>query len=487
MTTKAPSLVDRLLQHRRLGDAPRAELEWLAARGRIRFVKAGEAATQKGVPVLVMMVILEGHLVIRADRGAGAHKLIEWRGGDVSGLLPYSRGAVSPNDGMAEEDSTILEIPREHFPAMIHECPTITAKCVHVMLDRARAFTSSDLRDEKLVSLGKLAAGLAHELNNPASAAVRAARLLSESQVAADDAARRLGAARLDDAQLAALDAVRDACRAIAPGRILSGLERADREEAIGDWLRAHRASDGCAGPLAETPVTIAQLDALAAAIAGPPLDAALRWLASGCAVRSLAGAIEISAARIADIVQAVKGFTYMDQALDTRPVDIRPGIADAITMLAAKVRAKSADIVVDIANDLPKARAVGAELNQVWMNLIDNALDAIAPRGTVRIVARGELGRVVVEVSDNGSGIPPEVLWRIFEPFYTTKGVGKGTGLGLDIVRRLLQRQEGGVEAESALGRTVFRVWLPAADASDSQSPLPPKRASAVIGPHSD
>jgi signal transduction histidine kinase len=481
-------MISRLAAHRTLADAPRAELEWLAAHGYVRSIAAGAVANAKGVQLNFAFIVLTGHIVIRGDGGAGAHKIFEWHGGDVGGLLPYSRGARPPHDAIAEEDTELFQIPSEHFPELIIKCPTVTTKMVHLMLDRARVFTSSDLRDEKLVSLGKLAAGLAHELNNPASAATRAAKLLGEAQQVADEAARHLGAARLSATQLAAVDELRDNCLSREPGHLLSGLERLDREDAIAAWLTVHGIGDESAGPLAETAVSITSLDALASAVDGPGLDAAIRWLAAACAVRSLAYAVETSATRVSEMVNAVKGFTYMDQALNAEAIDIRRGIADAITMLGGKVRAKAAEVVVDYAPDLPRARAVGAELNQVWMNLIDNALDAIGPKGTVRIVARGEQHRVVVEVCDNGVGIAPEVLWRIFDPFYTTKGVGKGTGLGLDIVRRTLQRQEGGIEAESSLGRTVFRVWLPAADAAIGQhTPMPPKRASAIVGPHSD
>jgi signal transduction histidine kinase len=483
--------MDRLLAHRTLGDMPREELAWILARGELRTYSPGAVVSPKGVMAKSMMIVLRGHIVIRADRGAGSLKVFEWREGDVAGGLPYSRGGKPPGDGVAEEETESFELPRERFPEMIRECPAVTTRLVHVMLDRARAFTSSDLRDEKLISLGKLAAGLAHELNNPAAAARRAARVLAESQVAADDAARRLGAARLDEAQLAALDVVRERCRGRDEGLVRSALERSDREEAIGEWLTAHGAGIACAAPLAGTAMTLQDLDTLADAIPGTALDAALQWLAASCSVRSLAGAVETSAVRISELVTAVKGFTFMDHAPTVEPVDIRRGIADAITMLGAKVRAKGAEVSVDHAPDLPLALAVGAELNQVWLNLLDNALDAIAPRGSVRIESRHELGRVVVEVIDNGAGIPAESLWRIFEPFYTTKQVGQGTGLGLDIVRRLLQRQDGGIEAESGLGRTVFRVWLPATDAggaAEGGAAEPrPQRASAMIGPHSD
>ncbi len=480
--------LDRLLAHRTIGGAPQGELEWLLARGEFRNYAAGEVMNGKDTWAERMVVLLSGRVTIRVNRGTGAHKIVEWRTGDVTGALPYSRGGKPPDDAITDEPCETFEVPREIFPEMIRDCPALTAKLVHAMLDRIRAFTSADLRDEKLVSLGKLAAGLAHELNNPASAATRAAKGLAESQVAADEAARRLGALRLSAAQLEALQAAADACLSSGAAPHRSALERADREEEVSAWVARHGASESCVGALAESAITMAELDAVAAHLSGDALDAALCWLATGCAMRSLAGAVEISTTRISEIVNAVKGFTYMDQAPNAVPVGIRRGIEDAITMLATKVRAKSANIEVDLPADLPAVRAVGAELNQVWLNLLDNALDAIDEHGTVRVVAQREIHHVVVEVIDNGKGIPPETMWRIFEPFYTTKGVGKGTGLGLDIVRRLLQRQDGGIDAESAPGRTAFKVFLPVSDlpeAAGSVKPVP--RRTSMIGPHSD
>ena len=418
--------------------------------------------TRKGERATTLHIVLTGHLVIRVDRGAGSHKIFEWRAGDVGGAMPYSRGATPPNDTVAEVPTEVLLIPAEQFPELIRECPLVTATLVHAMIDRARQFTSSDLRDEKLLSLGRLAAGLAHELNNPASAAVRNAKRLTESIAAAEAAARRLGATHLSDAQLAAIDAVRDLCRAPSGPTAHSPVARADREDAIGTWLAAHGANEGCATPLAETSLTLAALDRLAASVSADALDAALRWISAGCVVRALSSDIETSASRIHELVNAVKGFTYMDHAPTPEPVDIRSGITDTLTMLGAKMREKSVEVSVQIAADLPRAYAVGAELNQVWMNLIDNALDAVATGGHVEVAASLELGRLVVQVVDDGPGVPSAIQGRIFEPFFTTKGVAKGTGLGLDIVRRLVQRHDGAIELDSRPGRTEFRVRLP-------------------------
>ncbi len=458
----AQALMTRLAQHRAVGAAPASEHAWLIAHGSIHRLAAGEVLLGRGGSAQSLYVVLSGRLAIRVDRGAGSHKIIEWGAGDVSGLLPFSRGTNAPGDVVSEEATEQLEVAREHFPELIRECPAVTAVMVHAMLDRARQFTSSDLRDEKLVSLGKLAAGLAHELNNPASAVVRGAKLLTESIEASETAARRLGAARLSEDQLAAIDEIRMMCLKSAPTAMRSAVGRSDREDEFADWLAEHRADERCAGALAETGVTIEAVDTLAAIVDGDVLNAALKWMAAGCNVRTLAADIETAASRIHDLVGAVKGFTYMDHAPTPEPVDIRQGIADTLTMLGAKTRAKSVVVELALADDLPRAYAVGAELNQVWMNLIDNALDAVTVNGRVVVAASCEPGRVVVRITDNGPGIPADIAGRIFDPFFSTKGVGKGTGLGLDIVRRLLQRHDGEIAVESEPGRTEFQVRLP-------------------------
>jgi len=469
--TATSDLMALLAGHRALGHAPASEHAWLIAHGDRRHFAVGDVVTAKGTHASELAIIFTGRLVIRMDRGAGSHKIYEWRAGDIGGIMPYSRGASPPSDAVAEEPIDSLAIPRSHFPEMIRECPVVTATCVHALLDRAREFRASDLRDDKLLSLGRLASGLAHELNNPASAVVRSAKLLNESIDASEVAAKKLNQAQLPADALAAVDDVRARCVAAAAGATpaetaehLSPLARADREDAITTWLSKHGADLDCAEPLAETGVTFEALDALAAKMRGEALNAALCWIAAGCRIRALAAEIEMASSRIHEIVGAVKGFSYMDHAPTAEPVDVSRGIADTLTMLAAKIRAKSVHLAVDIPTDLPRAHGVGAELNQVWMNLIDNALDAVGDGGSVRVTAGRALDRVVVRVIDDGPGIPAEIRERIFDPFFTTKGVGQGTGLGLDIVRRLVQRHEGDVSVESVPGRTEFTVRVPAA-----------------------
>jgi signal transduction histidine kinase len=240
-------------------------------------------------------------------------------------------------------------------------------------------------------------------------------------------------------------------------------LERADREDELTDWLADHRATQEFAIPLADTGITPGALDLLAKTVQGDALEAALGWISANVLVKSLAGEIERAAERIHELVGAVKGFSYMDHAPAAEPVDIRRGIADTLTMLSSKSRAKGIKIGVEIPDDVPRVHAVGAELNQVWMNLIDNAIDAVGSGGHVTVIAARERERVLVRVVDDGPGVPPEIKGRIFDPFFTTKGVGEGTGLGLDIVRRLLQRHDGDISVESEPGHTEFQVRLPA------------------------
>ena len=467
-------LVERLSRHRTLGSAPRQELEWLAAHGEVRHLKAGDPLATKNSPVQNIWIILSGRMAIFVDRGAGPQKMMEWGEGDVSGVLPYSRMKNPPGDTSALEDSEVLAIPQGCHREMIRECHEVTSILVHTMLDRARVFNASELHDEKMVSLGKLSAGLAHELNNPASAIERSSALLQDRLARAERAERDLGGAHLSDAQLAAADAARESCLTARVAGVRSPIEQAEREDAIAGWLSAHGLDPGIAEPLAETAVTTESLDRLAAAVEGPALGTVLRWAADACAVRALAREIQEAAIRISGIVLAVKGFTHMDQATVAEPVDLAKGLDNTVAVLRSKARAKSASVSVSVEPELPRVRGFVGELNQVWGNLIDNALDAIPEGGRVDVSAGRENRSVVVRIVDNGAGIPEKIKDRIFDPFFTTKPLGEGTGLGLDIVRRLVRHNDGQISVESRPGRTEFRVVLPVAEAPQAPA-VPP------------
>ncbi len=465
------TLIDQLTRHRTLGGAPREELAWLATHGSFRDLSAGEVLSAKGQPVDGMFIVLSGHVAISVDRGSGLHRVMEWREGDVTGLLPYSRMVTPPGDSVAQVPTAVLSIGRAELGEMIRECHHVTTCLVHTMLDRARHFTSSDLQNEKLASLGKLSAGLAHELNNPVAAIERSAALLDDRLGEVERSTIELAIARLSEEQLRALEAVRCACLATSADEALSPIARAERDDAIADWLADHALDSAIGESLSETAVTIEALDRMASEVGGPALGPALRWAAAGCSVRGIASEIEEAAMRISGLVTAVKGFTHMDQGTVAEPLDLAPNLRNTVAVLRAKARSKSVTVTIDVEPGLPRVRGFVGELNQVWANLIDNALDAVAASGTIDVTARREHGRVVVRVIDDGPGIPPEIRSHMFEPFFTTKPIGQGTGLGLDIVRRLIKHNDAQIDVTSEPGRTEFRVSLPLAGANGSPS----------------
>jgi signal transduction histidine kinase len=313
-----------------------------------------------------------------------------------------------------------------------------------------------------MLSLGRLAAGLAHELNNPASALVRGAKDLTGRLMDVERASRALGAS-VPAPQLALVDRVTGICLSSVVSTVRSPIEQVDREDALYQWLEAHGADVSAAPPLAESAVTFEDLDALAGALGPDALDAALRAVAATCVMRRLGSEMEIAALRIHGLVSAIKGFTYMDHATVPSPVDVAQGLTDTLAVLSGKARARSAHVTVHVDPDLPRVDGYGGELNQVWSNLIDNALDAVPAEGRVDILAARDGASVVVRVIDSGHGIPADIRERIFDPFFTTKPLGQGTGLGLDLVQRLVRRHDGAVDVDSRPGRTEFRVTLPA------------------------
>jgi signal transduction histidine kinase len=466
-----PDVVERLKRHRAVADVPESELSWFAERAVLRRYEPGDLVAAKGTTadsgVLGLDLVLSGRIVIRRDRGTGSRKVMEWEAGEMTGVLPFSRLKVVQGDTSAERATETLSLDPKHFPELIRECPNITAVCVHTMIDRARVFKASDLQDEKMLSLGKLSAGLAHELDNPASAIARSARLLEASMQEADSAARELARAGLTAVQLQAVDRLREACMSKPPAVSMSPLERADREDEIAEWLDAH-ASDGSAvDALAETAVTTEALDALAEHLDGEALDAALNWVAAGCAVRTLAQENERAGTKISELVSAMKRLTHMDRAPVPELIHVERGLRDTLMVLGHKARDKSLSVKIEVAPSLSRVHAIGGELEQIWMNVLDNAMDAVDFGGTVAVTVKPEGHALVVRIVDDGPGIPPEHQDKVFDPFFTTKAQGEGTGLGLDIARRHLRKRGGDIEFDSRPGRTEFRVSLPLADSA--------------------
>ena len=461
LTPSVDAIVARLAEHRVLSGVPRAELEWIASHSTTRRYETGELVATSGGTPTELIVMFTGRIGVHVERGTGRRHLFEFTGGDVTGVLPYSRVTTSIGDILVEEPSDVLAMHRDLLPELIRACPVATAAMVHRMLDRARQFVATDWQDEKMASLGRLAAGMAHELNNPASATVRSATLLADALTALERASLTLGAMGLSSAQLAAIRTVRDAPLNRASG-VLSSVQRLDREDEITTWLETHTADLDATSALADGGFTASQLDELARTIPASALNPALCWIAASHTARSLSSDIEHAGTRISELVLAVKRFSYMDRATVTIPTNVAQGLADTVAVLSGKARAKDVSITLDVPADLPLVPAFAAELNQVWANLVDNALDAVSQGGHVEVRAVVEGAQVVVRVVDNGPGIPADIRSRIFDPFFTTKPVGQGSGLGLDIARRIVRMHQGQIVVESRPGHTEFSVSIP-------------------------
>ncbi|MGE0451669.1 MAG: sensor histidine kinase, partial [Vicinamibacterales bacterium] len=445
----------------KLAQVPREQLAWIAARGALRRLAPGQVLSPAGVEVQHLFVVLTGHLFIRVQGDSGPRTVMEWRAGDITGKLPFSRLKGPPGDVTAEEPTEVLAVPAAHLQELAARCYELTSVLVHVMLDRARVFTSSGLLDEKLASLGRVAAGLAHELNNPASAVARTAKVLSSELDVYEEAYRGYCALALPVETLHIVEGLRVRARERSPAQ--SPMNAADREEDMETWLARHGLSSDHAHWLAASAVDRSHLDALVERLpAAPALDAALRYLASDAMMRRLTSDLDIAASRIHTLVTAVKGFTYLDQQTLPGPVDLARGLSDTVTVLGSKARQRGIDIRLDLPSALPPVDGFGGHLNQVWANLIDNALDAVGVNGQVRIGAETRGARVTVRIQDNGPGIPADVQRRMFDPFFTTKPVGSGTGLGLDLARRIVAQHQGEIDVTTGPAGTEFRVSLP-------------------------
>jgi len=419
---------------------------------------------REGDPADAMFVLLDGQLEARGEIG-GEPITISVKPGSVGGVLPFSRMKQFTVSGRALTDSRGLRFSAALFPELVQRMPELTQRLVGLMSDRIREVTRLEQQRDRLASLGKLSAGLAHELNNPASAAKRAASQLRSILKQIKDASHDLGRRELTPTQKSEIEKM-EASLTSVDGPPPDALTVSDLEGRIDSLLRSHGQNDlwQLAAGLARRNVKPEVLEPLFASLDAGAARAALVRIASSVEIADLLNEIESSTSRISDLVRAIKEYTYMDQA-PVHNVDVVKSLETTLTILNHKLK-RGVTVQRDYQSDPLQVNSFGSELNQVWTNIIDNAIDAMSGKGELRVRTYRDDGCAVVEIGDNGPGISPEVKSRIFEPFFTTKGVGEGTGLGLDTVQRIVKKHKGSIQVTSAPGDTRFQVWLPLAEA---------------------
>ena len=466
-SSSPPDKVEALRGVHVFADLPEDQLKWFADNSQDRRYAARDVIFHKGDKPEAMLVYLEGEVHAYWDETDHDIVYIARAGEEsreVTGMLPFSRMTELQVTGRAVTDVRLLWFPAGLFPEMMQRMPLLIQRLVWILSDRVREATTLDQQQDKLMALGKLSAGLAHELNNPAAGATRAANDLIETLKELRSADMRLCSHDLTEKQQQSINAFESkAIEHTATAQQLNSLDQSDREDEVSAWLETHNIADAwkLSPNLVEAGTDSQGLEQLLGEIPLTAFSDVLARVNSQLAAAKLASEIKTATGRISELVGAIKEYSYMDQA-SVQELDIHKGLENTLLILKYKLRKKDITVTRDYDESLPRIKAYGSELNQVWTNLIVNAVEAMNSGGKLKVRTKREPTDILVEIRDNGAGIPQSARSQIFEPFFTTKPVGEGTGLGLDTVARIVRKHRGNIRFESKPGDTCFQVRLP-------------------------
>lgn len=443
-------------------NVPQKDLDWLFGTAEEIDVTAGEVLMREGEPGGSLYIVLDGEFEFTKQSGTGTVTIAMRGKGEVIGEMSLLDQSPRSATARATRDSHLLKIGHEAFRQLLSTSPSATMAILHTVTGRLRNTESMLRQNEKMAALGTLSAGLAHELNNPAAAATRSAAqlrdLLARWQQLNDELTRQSSPQQMEVVQALRAEIAR---RAASPV-VLDTLTRSDRESELQTWLEDRGVDDAwdIAPALVGFGWDLPAIQAWEKVFTRESLITLVGWLSAGSQVYALIGEIAMSTERISEIVKAVKSYSYLDQA-PIQQVNIHDGLENTLIILRHKLK-QNIRVTREYAPDLPLIEAFGSELNQVWTNIIDNAIDAMQGEGELTLRTYRQDHSVVVEIADNGPGIPPDIQSRIFEPFFTTKPPGVGTGLGLHISYNIIQQHHGHIQLTSRPGATVFQVILP-------------------------
>ncbi len=460
-----------------LRDLPDEHLEWIMDHSDYMEYKDGDLIFKKGDAIDYMAMIIEGQIDYYSNVNGKLVFYFSFRNDDLSGgvtgVLPYSRLRNSSGNSYAVGKVRGLRLNKKYFPEMEKLNPAFTQRLIGYMTERARVFATTQMQQEKVSALGKLAAGIAHELNNPAAAIDRISEVLDSRLTLNIELTGELLKCNIDPALIRN---IREIAESKGNNRFrkmrITALERMQMEDKLNDWLSEKGFEE--TGELAETftdaGFSLDDLEKINTDVGSEAFQKILKWLENLLSSQQIIRDLEDASERITNLVGAIKSHVHMDRLDTLHYTDVHKDIEDTLILLGYKIRDKNITVEKKFCDNMPEVEVYSGDLNQVWTNIIDNAIYAVPENGEIIIETKCDQKDIIVSIIDNGAGIPKEIMSRVFDPFFTTKKMGEGTGIGLDMVKGIISRHNGDIKVNSVPGRTEFVLCIPISQSSLNQ-----------------